>query len=281
MPTDADPTPARPATPLAVPPLRPGQPPLALLIDYDGTIAGVDVADRIVLGFAPENFVADNADYEAGVIGSRSLMRRQVGRLPVDPGPVLALAAAQPHDPGFAGFVARALELGVALEVVSDGFGFYVEPALRRLGVPPIPVATARTVFAPPEPWMEYPYGHAACLVCGTCKRQRVLAHQAAGRTVAFVGDGASDRYAALHSDLIIAKHNLVTFCEAEGLPYTPWREFVDVSEWLGSTVAAWRADPATLPVPVARPFICGPEVWGPGRANPPLGTTWGAEGRR
>jgi 2-hydroxy-3-keto-5-methylthiopentenyl-1-phosphate phosphatase len=281
MPIDADPTAARPAAPLAVPPLRQGQPPLALLIDYDGTIASVDVADQIILAFARDDFVADNADYEAGTIGSRALMQRQVGRLPIDPTPVLALAAAQPHDSTFAPFVARVLELGVAVEVVSDGFGFYVEPALRRLGVPPIPVATSRTVFAPPAPRMEYPSGHPDCFVCGTCKRQRVLAHQAAGRTVAFVGDGASDRYAAVYADLIVAKDNLVRFCEAEGLAYIPWRDFAGVAEWLETAVASWRVDPMSLAAHVPRPFICGPEAWGPGRVVPPPGSTWGAGARR
>jgi hypothetical protein len=33
----------------AVPPLRPGQPPLAILVDYDGTIATQDVTDAILL----------------------------------------------------------------------------------------------------------------------------------------------------------------------------------------------------------------------------------------
>ena len=33
----------------AVPQLRPGQPPLAILVDYDGTIAAQDVTDAILL----------------------------------------------------------------------------------------------------------------------------------------------------------------------------------------------------------------------------------------
>jgi 2-hydroxy-3-keto-5-methylthiopentenyl-1-phosphate phosphatase len=270
MPTDKDPAAARSTGALPVPPLLPGQPPIALLVDYDGTIASVDVADQIVLGFAPEDFHLDNAEYSAGVVGSRALMARQVPRLPIDPGPVLALAARQPHDLTFAPFVVRALELGVAIEVVSDGFGFYIEPALRRLGVPEIPVATSRTIFDGTTPRMEFPNGHPDCFVCGTCKRQRVLAHLAAGRTVVFIGDGASDRYAAAYSDLIFAKHHLVSFCAAEGLPYTPWRDFAGVGEWLERTVATWRVEPMSLPAHASRPFVCGPEVWGPGRSNPP-----------
>jgi HAD superfamily phosphoserine phosphatase-like hydrolase len=252
-----------------VPTLRAGQPPLALLVDYDGTIALTDVSDKILYRFIGERYRDDDEAYDSGLVGSRTLFESQVKLLPGDPTPVVELAEAQPHDPTFAPFVRRALELDVPVEVVSDGFGFFIEPALRELGVPEIPVITARTTFDGRRARMEFPYGHPDCLVCGTCKRQRVLAHQAAGRTVAFVGDGESDRYAAAYSDLIFAKRNLVALCRKEGWPFTPWHDFGELQAWLEATVEAWRADPGSLLAHRPRPFICGPERWGPGRKNP------------
>ena len=162
---------------------------------------------------------------------------------------------------------------------MSDGFGFYIEPALRRLGVPPIPVISAETTFDGTRATMAFPNGHPDCLVCGTCKRQRVLAHQAAGRTVVFIGDGESDRYAAAYSDLIFAKRDLIRLCRSKGWPFSPWHDFRELRSWLDAAVAAWRSNPASLPRHVARPFICGPELWGPGRTDPP-GPTDGAAGR-
>ena len=259
-----------PATAAAIPPLRPSQPPLALLIDYDGTISQVDVSDKILYSLLGETYAQDDAAYTSGLVGSRTLFSSQVELLPRDPGSVIAIAEAQPHDPTFAPFVRRAMELGVPVEVVSDGFGFFIEPALRRLGVPPIPVITARTTFDGTHAAMAFPNGHPDCLVCGTCKRQRVLAHQAAGRTVVFVGDGESDRYAAAYSDVIFAKRDLVRLCRSEGWPFTPWHDFGELRSWLNTVVAAWRSNPASLPRHVARPFICGPELWGPGRTDPP-----------
>jgi hypothetical protein len=124
---------------------------------------------------------------------------------------------------------------------------------------------------------MSFPYGHPACFVCGTCKRERVRLHQAAGRAVVFVGDGTSDRYAAAHADVVFAKESLARICAAQGWPFIEWESFVDVraeverlfaSGRLPATVedmASWRANHA----PARRPFICGPEVWGPGRTTP------------
>ena len=256
--------------PAPIPALEPGQPPLAILVDYDGTISQVDVGERILYHFIGDRYAADEAAYGAGTVGSRTLFESQIKLLPGAPDEVVALAEAQPHDPTFASFVRTALAFGIPVEVVSDGFGFYIEPALARMGVPPIPVIAANTTFDGDHAAMTFPNGHPDCFVCGTCKRQRVLGHQAAGRTVVFIGDGESDRYAAAYSDVIFAKRALIELCEREGWPFLPWQDFAGIETWLTWTVAAWRADSAAIPAHRPKPFICGPELWGPGLKDPP-----------
>ncbi len=162
------------------------------------------------------------------------------------------------------------------MEVVSDGFGFFIGPALEALGVGELPVVTARTTFVGRRARIDYPNGHPSCHVCGTCKRQRVLEHRAAGRRVVFIGDGESDRYAAGYSDVVFAKRSLVRICVEAGWPFQRWTEFAEIETWLDATIAAWRNDPATLQPPDPAPpngYFCGPEVWGDGRSDPPPGS--------
>jgi len=257
-------------SPVPIPPLESGRPPLAILVDYDGTIARTDVSDVLMARFVTEEWDARTAEYDAGLIGSRGLMEWEIGLIAADPGELARLAAAQPHDEHFVTVVRRAQAAGIPVEVVSDGFGFFIEPALRALGVGDVPVVTAATTFgADGRPAIAFPNGHPRCFVCGTCKRNRVLAHQAAGRSVVFIGDGASDRYAAGYSDLVWAKEQLAQLCDENGWPYRPWTEFAEIDAWLAATLEAWRADPPSLGAPVARPFFCGPEVWGEGRRDP------------
>jgi 2-hydroxy-3-keto-5-methylthiopentenyl-1-phosphate phosphatase len=187
-------------------------------------------------------------------------------------------AGAMPQDTALPAFVDAVEARGAQVEIVSDGLGFYVQSNLAALGLERLPVATNANRVESGGAGMSFPFGHPACFVCGTCKRERVRLHQAAGRTVVFMGDGTSDRFAAAHADVVFAKDSLARICTAEGWPFTAWDNFADISLVVESMfgdgrlpltpdgLPAWRAAHAPAP----RPFICGPEVWGPGRYRPP-----------
>ena len=260
-----------------VEPLVDGAVPLALLVDYDGTIALTDVSDTVMAEYVAGGWEAEAAEYDAGRIGSRRLMDLEMAMVDSDPADLFATAAAQPHDPGFVPLVRTAQAAGIPVEIVSDGFGFFIEPAMAALGVPELPIVTARTTFQGRRASIAYPNGNERCLVCGTCKRDRVLAQRAAGRRVVFIGDGESDRYAAGYSDVVFAKRSLVRICLEAGWPFERWTEFREIDAWLTTTIAAWRADPTSLaPLPAGTPpprgFFCGEQVWGEGRIDPPPG---------
>lgn len=268
------------APPGAAPPVAPlvdGVPPIAILIDYDGTVSLTDVTDQVMARHVPGVWEEATARYDAALIGSRSLMAWEMSLVDADPADLLVTAAEQPHDPGFVPFVRRAQAAGIPVEVVSDGFGFFIEPALARLGLPALPVVTARTEFVGRRATLTFPNGHPTCRVCGTCKRERVLAWRDTGRRVVFIGDGESDRYAAGYSDIVFAKRSLERICIEAGWPYLRWTAFSELDAWLASTLTAFARDATTLPplrldASPQRPFFCGPEVWGPGRQDPPPG---------
>jgi 2-hydroxy-3-keto-5-methylthiopentenyl-1-phosphate phosphatase len=204
-------------------------------------------------------------------------MKWDMDVLPRDAELLRSEAAAMPQDPAFAAFVSAVQQRGALVEVVSDGLGFYIESNLATLGVRDVFIATNANRVENGGAGMSFPFGHPTCFVCGTCKRERVRSHQAAGRVVVFVGDGTSDRYGAAHADVVFAKEGLARICDAEGWPFIAWQSFVDVAEEVERAFAdgrlpasaedmeRWTATHGHGP----RPFICGPEVWGPGRTTP------------
>src|SRR5207249_6079573 len=109
---------------------------IAVLIDYDGTIATNDVSDELVrAASSAQDWLALELAYREGAIGSRALLEVETRLLPRDPADLPDVLRHQPHDPAFAPFVDFARAHDMVIEVVSDGLGFFVGPAIAELGV--------------------------------------------------------------------------------------------------------------------------------------------------
>jgi 2-hydroxy-3-keto-5-methylthiopentenyl-1-phosphate phosphatase len=228
----------------------------AVLVDFDGTACAHDVAEHLLTEFAPENWAEYDEAVDRGEIGLRDAITIQDAMLDADRSTLLAFARSHcSMDPTFAPFVAWLDAQGVPVALVSDGFGFYIDPMLEDAGM------HGRTVITNEQTWTEderpgamlFGSGHPECIGCGTCKMLAVLDHRERHGRVAFIGDGQSDRYGALYADVTFAKGELVAHCEHDGVPFVPWETFDDVRATLETTrppgpVAPLRCPGWTLP---------------------------------
>jgi len=254
--------------------------PVSVLVDYDGTVSRQDVGSLLLERHVPDQALvrAMERAYEDGLIGSRDLTCWDMEVLPRDAALLRREAAGIPQDETFPMFVRSVRATGALVEIVSDGLGFYVSSNLARLdpALAGLPVATNANRVDGPD-GVSFPYGHPACFVCGTCKRERVRLHGAGGRAVVFVGDGTSDRYAAHHADVVFAKDALLAWGQDTGRHFLAWDRFSEIEAWLMAALrdgrlpathadlSAWRA----VHRPEVPGFICGPEAWEVGRTIP------------
>jgi len=262
-------------------PVLPAGAPVSVLVDYDGTVSRQDVGTVLLAEHALVDqavVAAKDAAYDAGRWGSRDLMQWDMDVLPREGALLRTFAAGIPQDASFVSFVAAVRDAGAAIEIVSDGLGFYVASNLARLDPALADLAVATNDNdVDGEGRLSFPYGHPACFVCGTCKRERVRAHEADGRVVIFIGDGTSDRYAAHHADIVWAKDSLLRWGEETGRDFRAWDRFSEIRAWFVEAVADGRLPATTADLPAWRAthrplrpdFICGPEAWGPGRLVP------------
>jgi len=223
-----------------------------IVVDFDGTICPADVSDDIVDRFVGPLGRELDLEYEEGRIGSRENLVRLGEHLRVGRDEALQWAlAAHAIDPTFPPFAHWAREVGVELVVVSDGLGIHIEPMLHAAGVEGLRIVTNMAVLHEGAPaGFEFPAGHPVCRQCGTCKMLAVTAARQAAGPVAFVGDGHSDRYGALYSDLVFAKGTLMALCRMDGIAFVPWTTFDDVRTGLEAR------GPDDLPGPV-QPIQC------------------------
>ena len=263
----------------SVPEVIEGSPPLSLLVDYDGTISLTDVTE-ILLAEHVAGAVWEDAevDYDAGRMGSRRLMSWEVSLIDADPAVLRSTAAAQPHDPGFVPLVRRAQSAGIPIEIVSDGYGFFIQPALEALGVGELPIVTARTTFRvdalrSSSRTATPPATCAGRASAGGCWR---IALQAGGSCMSATARATAMPRATATSCSRNAHWSGSAWKRAGRS--TAGRRSTRSMRWLVHTLDAWRADPSTLapsPVDAAPPrgYFCGPEVWGEGLEDPPAGS--------
>ena len=223
----------------------------AVLVDFDGTACAHDVAEHLLDRFGGSGWEAYDEAVDRKEIGLRVAIQAQNRMLDADRDALLSFALAHcPMDPTFAPFCAWLAEHDVPVALVSDGFGFYIEPLLASVGLEHLTVITNRQRWSGDDrpDGMDFVSGHPVCLGCGTCKMQAVQRYRDGHGPVAFVGEGQTDRYGALYADVVFAKDALPAYCEEDGVPYTRWRDFDDVRRVLETV--------STLPGPVA-PLTC------------------------
>jgi 2-hydroxy-3-keto-5-methylthiopentenyl-1-phosphate phosphatase len=125
--------------------------------------------------------------------------------------------------PGFAELVERFRPL-----VVSSGLHELIEPVLAREGVEV--ELLANRVDARPDGWRVSWRDEVVCAVCGQPCKRRTLPVDG---EVVYVGDGYSDRCAALAADRVFATDGLAEYLDAQGVAYERFADLQDVAQRL------------------------------------------------
>ena len=207
----------------------------SIVLDFDGTVTVTDLLDRAALEFG-DPAVYD--EVETGLDGGRLPLREVITRefepvtAPLDEVVAWALEEARIR-PGFAELVRAAQAAAWEVHVVSSGFEELIGPLLEREGVEV--ELHANRVEARPDGWRvdwRYPDN---CDVCGeSCKRSTLPPGE-----VVYVGDGYSDRCAALAADRVFATRGLASYLDEQGAPYEYFDDFHSIGKALALDLAA------------------------------------------
>ncbi len=199
--------------------------------DFDGTISTVDVGRHVLERLASDAWVELHHQYERGEIESRELLTDQWALVEADEATARRVAGEVPLDPDFGPLVEGLRAAGAELLVVSDGFGFYVDEACAPFGVD---VLTNAVDFSTGE--LRFPHEDRCCPCssCGVCKQAPIKDARHRKRTTVLIGDGTSDRKAALLAEVVFAKDALARWCTQLDVPFLPFDTLADVRDALG-----------------------------------------------
>jgi 2-hydroxy-3-keto-5-methylthiopentenyl-1-phosphate phosphatase len=214
---------------------RPGA---VVFLDFDGTITLRDATDAILDAFADPAWLRIEEAWLSGQIGSRECLAAQMALVTATRSEVDCLLDEIGVDPGLPMLLDACAAGAAPVHIISDGFDYCIE---RILGRPDLKLLArlngARIVSSglraeggrwratfghPPQPCAHG---------CATCKPTAIADLNDAGAVSVFVGDGMSDRYAAMCADVVFAKGALAAFCETAAIPYTPYDTLAAVAE--------------------------------------------------
>jgi 2,3-diketo-5-methylthio-1-phosphopentane phosphatase len=215
-----------------------------VFVDFDGTISVGDTTDLILERFADPSWLAVEADWVAGRIGSRECLARQIDLVRATPEALDAFAESSAIDPHFATFAALCAAKGLPVSVVSDGLDRVAAAMLARAGVK-LPIIANHLDWLGADRWrLGFPHAREDCrAAAGHCKCTTLAAEPGGLRVL--IGDGRSDFCAAAAADLVIAKGALALYCGNHAIPFEPFVDFAGATtvlvRWLAALGRATR----------------------------------------
>jgi 2-hydroxy-3-keto-5-methylthiopentenyl-1-phosphate phosphatase len=205
-----------------------------IVVDFDGTITERDTLDEMCRIYAPEEWAAAESDLQQRTMTLREVIAAEFAPIRGNHDAIVSETVDRTEiRAGFAEFVRAAEAAGDRIVVVSSGFESIIRPVLERAGLDRLEVIAHDVRFTPAGGVVDFRHGE-PCPVCGEeCKRS-VVDEMRDGREVAYIGDGYSDRCAALASSRVFATRGLATYLDEQGRSYDRFEDFFDIARALG-----------------------------------------------
>jgi len=204
---------------------------IAVLCDFDGTIARDDVGNLLFTTFSENGDSKKVVDqWRRGEISSRQCLEQEAALVKVDRNALNEFVRHRQIDPYFKDFHDFARKRGIEIAVLSDGLDYYIEQILVRFGLAEIEFFANRLAFKNGSFEVQFPWHDLMeCTDCGCCKMHHVQRYRDGGYFIVYVGDGLSDRCPCEGADMVFAKGDLLRHCQQQHIDHIEFRNFRDV----------------------------------------------------
>ena len=194
---------------------------MKVVLDWDGTVTVRDTQWMLLERFGDRSVFDRTEDGLGTTLSFRDVMEVQLATItaPLDEAVAFLVGEAEVRA-GFCELVARYDPL-----VLSSGFHETIAPILAREDVEVAVVANR--VDARPDGWRVIWSDDTPCPVCGDLCKRRALPDE---RPLVYVGDGYSDRCAALAAERVFARRALADYLVSRNVPFEPFETFDDVA---------------------------------------------------
>lgn len=205
------------------------------LCDFDGTISVKDVTDTLLKNFAHHDYLDLEDAWLSGQIGSQECMSKQIALLDVSKSELDECLSDIEIDPTFKQFIKKTTQLGIPVQIVSDGLDYAISHILKKNGLSGLPIFANHLVQTDDKKWqLDFPYANKTCKKrSGNCKCAHVSSVRNQFDNILYVGDGSSDFCVSHVVDMVFAKDKLIKYCEEKQIDFYPITAFSQISTLL------------------------------------------------
>ena len=199
---------------------------MRLVLDFDGTITEVDTLHLVLEEFGDREIYARVEDALGRSMTLNEVIAAEFLTVTATLDDVVHWLLENARiRPGFAELARRERPL-----IVSSGFHETIEPLLAREGVLSAVELRANRLDPRPDGWRVLFRTNHSCDSCGEPCKRKDLQQDA---EVVFVGDGYSDRCAALAADRVFARDGLAAWLREQDVPFEPLTDFHELADRL------------------------------------------------
>ncbi len=205
--------------------------PYFVAIDFDGTIADIDIIDAVLQRFAGPEWRSVEQQWDQGHIGSGTCLKTQMALVDQPIGTLLDYIDEFVIDETFKDFVLFLQERRIPFGIFSDGFQVFIERLLGNAGIGQVPVYANLLTETNGGLRTHFPYAREGC-DAANCKCAAVEA-QSGGQPLILIGDGRSDFCIAHKAFHVFTKNKLTGHCRRNDISHTPFDNFGEITAFL------------------------------------------------
>ena len=210
----------------------------AFLTDFDGTITTQDTLVFLLERYGEPSWCDIETQMTSGRLTEREGLAREFALLNVSWEEAIGQILREIEiAPGFAEFYSWIQSAGAPFLVISGGIDEICYALLEKHGLNHLKIR-ANTIKVEDNRWILQPSNRPRIRgLCNHCKSSSVIEVMNRGYHVVFIGDGTTDRCPSTYADTVFAKGALEDFTSSEGIKYTHFDDFFDISRELGKLI--------------------------------------------
>ncbi len=216
---------------------------ISFFCDFDGTITKKDVSIAVLDKFTNKEWRNSLRTIVGGNIGSKDIYRLVKNKLKgtLDDMKKFVRDFIEVED-GFLDFVQFLRKNSVDIQILSDGFSFYIQELLGKFNLN-LSFYASDLIYDEEEKTFDFSFQNESdfCSLCATCKLKVMKKNNNFFRV--FIGNGISDRCAVEEAEVVFAKSRLKQICFIKGLDFFQFENFHDILKILKKKLRGFIVD--------------------------------------